>query len=132
MLGPVSNQHRNAMTAIKQQVVLIIYSNPTPLALAMCVSDAVLGIALSWGSSQAHCGDGFLLSKRYVSTDVCWGYWGRHQQPTVISTVHEVAVGAALAVRALRICGVTVKILVAISKLLLSQPGHPSRVLDWQ
>ncbi len=41
MLGPVSNQHR--MTAIKQQVVLIIYSNPTPLALALCVSDAVLG-----------------------------------------------------------------------------------------
>jgi hypothetical protein len=36
MLGPViSNQHR--MTAIKQQVVLIIYSNPTPLALALCV-----------------------------------------------------------------------------------------------
>jgi hypothetical protein len=45
MLGPVSNQHR--MTAIKQQVVLIIYSNPTPLALALCVSDAVLGIALN-------------------------------------------------------------------------------------
>ncbi len=84
MLGPVSNQHR--MTAIKQQVVLIIYSNPTPLALALCVSDVVLGIALNtlnWGSSQAHCGDGFLLCKRYVSTDVCWG----HQQPTVISTV---------------------------------------------
>jgi hypothetical protein len=110
MLGPVSNQHR--MTAIKQQVVLIIYSNPTPLALALCVSDAVLGIALNWGSSQAHCGNGFLLSKRYVSTDVCWG----HQQPTVISTVHEVAVGAALAVRALTICGVGIKLPVARKK----------------
>ncbi len=30
------------MTAIKEQVVLITYSNPTPLALALCVSDAVL------------------------------------------------------------------------------------------
>ncbi len=35
MLGPVSNQHR--MTAIKQQVVLIIYSNPTPYALQLLV-----------------------------------------------------------------------------------------------
>jgi hypothetical protein len=52
MLGPASNQHR--MTAIKQQVVLIIYSNPTPLALALCVSDAVLGIALNWGSIIWH------------------------------------------------------------------------------
>jgi hypothetical protein len=32
----------------------------------------VLGIALNWGSGQAHCGDGFLLGKRHVSTDVCW------------------------------------------------------------
>jgi hypothetical protein len=32
------------------------------LALALCVCDAVLGIALNWGSGQAHCGDGFLLS----------------------------------------------------------------------
>ncbi len=79
-------------------MVLIVYSCSTPLAL--CVSDAVLGmlgIALNWGSGQAHCGDGFLLSKRHVSTDVCWGY----QQPTVISPVHEVAVRAALAVWAL-------------------------------
>jgi hypothetical protein len=54
------------------------------------------------------------LCKRYVSTDVCWG----HQQPTVISTVHEVAVGAALAVWALRICGVTVKLLVPVGASL--------------
>jgi hypothetical protein len=60
-------------------------------------------------------GAGFLLSKRHVSTDVCWG----HQQPTVISMVHEVAVGAALAVWVLRICGVTHKLPVAISKLLI-------------
>ena len=106
------------MTAFKQQVVLIVYSSSTPLALAVCVCDAVLGIALNWGSSQAHCGDGFLLSKRHVSTDVCWGY----QQPTVISTVHEVAVRAALAVWALGICGVGIKLPVATSKLLLGQP----------
>jgi hypothetical protein len=43
MLGPVSNQHR--MTAIKQQVVLIIYSNPTPLAL-MIMAAVCTGIAL--------------------------------------------------------------------------------------
>jgi hypothetical protein len=62
------------MTAFKQQVVLIVYSSSTPLApettlwlaLAVCVCDAVLGIALNWGSSQAHCGDGFLLSKRHM------------------------------------------------------------------
>jgi hypothetical protein len=99
-------------------VVLIVYSCSTPLALA-------LGIALNWGSSQAHCGDGFLLSKRHVSTDVCWGY----QQPTVISTVHEVAVRAALAVWALGICGVGIKLPVATSKLLLGQPSHASRVM---
>ena len=87
-------------------MVLIVYSCSTPLALALCVCDAVLGIALNWGSGQAHCGDGFLLSKRHVSTDVCWGY----QQPTVISTVHEVAVRAALAVWALGICGVGIKL----------------------
>ena len=46
--------------------------------------------------------------------------------------VHEVAVGAALAVRALRICGVRVKLHVATSKPLLSQPSHASRVLKWQ
>ena len=70
----------------------------------------------------------FLLSKRHVSTDVCWGY----QQPTVISTVHEVAVRAALAVWALGICGVGIKLPVATSKLLLGQPSHASRVLNWQ
>jgi hypothetical protein len=48
------------MTAFKQQVVLIVYSSSTPLALALCVCDAVLGIALHRGSSQEHCGDGFL------------------------------------------------------------------------
>jgi hypothetical protein len=31
------------MTAFKQQVVLIVYSSSTPLALAVCVCDAVLG-----------------------------------------------------------------------------------------
>jgi hypothetical protein len=52
------------MTAFKQQVVLIVYSSPTPLALALCICDTVLGIALNWGSSQAHCGDDFLLSNQ--------------------------------------------------------------------
>jgi hypothetical protein len=102
-------------------VVLIVYSCSTPLALALCVCDAVLGIALNWGSGQAHCGDGFLLSKRHVSTDVC-----------IISTVHEVAVRAALAVWPLGICGVGIKLPLATSKLLLGQPGHPSRILNWQ
>ncbi len=36
-----------------------------------------------WGSSQAHSGDGFLIGKGHVSTDVGWC----HQQPTVISMV---------------------------------------------
>jgi hypothetical protein len=45
--------------------------------------------------------------------------------------LHEVAVGAALAMRALGICGVTDKFFVAISKLLLGQPGHAFRVLNW-
>jgi hypothetical protein len=49
------------MTAFKQQVVLMAYSSPTPLALALWVCDTVLGIALGWGISQAHCGDGFLF-----------------------------------------------------------------------
>jgi hypothetical protein len=44
---------------------------------------------------------------------------------------HEVAVGATLTVWAFRICGVTVKLPVAISKLLLGQPGHPFRALNW-
>jgi hypothetical protein len=76
------------------------------------VTLSVLGIALNRGRGQAHCCDGFLLSKWHVSTDVSWG----HQQLTVISTVHEVAVGAALAVRALTICGVGIKLPVARKK----------------
>ncbi len=47
--------------------------------------------------------------------------------------VHEVAVGAALAVWALGICGVTVKFsidYIDISKLLLGQPSHTPGVLD--
>jgi hypothetical protein len=59
---------------------------------------------------------------------------GTYQQPIVISTVHEVAVRAALAVWALGICGVGIKLHVATSKLLLGQPSHASRVLilNWQ
>ncbi len=55
-----------------------------------------------------------------------------YQQPTVISTVHEVAVRAALAVWALGICGVGIKLPAVTSKLLLGQPSHASRVLNWQ
>ena len=69
----------------------------------------MLGIALNGGSSQAYCSDGSLQSQGHVSTDVCWG----DQQASVISIVHEVAVGAALAVRAIGICGVTVKLSIA-------------------
>ncbi len=42
------------------------------------------------------------------------------------------AVRAALAVWALGICGVGIKLPVATSKLLLGQPSHASRVLNWQ
>ena len=42
------------MIAFKQQVVLIVYSSSTPLALALCVCDAVLDNALNRGSSQAY------------------------------------------------------------------------------
>ncbi len=67
-------------------------------------------MALDWGTSQTHSGNGFLLGKGHVSADVSRSY----QQTTVISMVHEVAVGAApLAVRALGICGVTVKFSIA-------------------
>jgi hypothetical protein len=55
----------------------------------------LVSVAPNWGSSQTHSGDGFLIiGKGHVSTDVSWS----HQQPTVISMVHDVAVGAALAV----------------------------------
>jgi hypothetical protein len=64
--------------------------------------------------------------QRHISIDV-----GRSSdQSTIIRMVHPLAVGAAFAVWAHRVCGVTVKHLNASSKLLLSQPRYALRAID--
>ena len=67
------------MTAFKQQVVLIVYSSSTPLALAVCVCDAVLGIALNYITLL--CGTRSLTAME--SRAIAGGLSADHQLPGV-------------------------------------------------
>jgi hypothetical protein len=71
---PCTDLHRKPGGPFALHAAWYYFADNEDLRSMLMKSTVVLGIALNWGSSQAHCGDGFLLSKRHVSTDVCWGY----------------------------------------------------------